>query len=92
MIYGVRDNWIKNMKRYKEKEIRKYVIADLSQPTNYLHSLREGRYNFIDNIVVATKFVSKSVAQQICDECVMNFNIDLVIVPILITYEIIEEY
>ena len=48
MIYGVRDNWIKNMKKYKEKEIRKYVIADLSQPTNYLHSLREGRYNFID--------------------------------------------
>lgn len=80
------------MKKYKEKEIRKYVIADLSQPTNYLHSLREGRYNFIDNIVAATKFVSKSVARQICDECVMNFNIDLVIVPILITYEIIEEY
>lgn len=79
------------MKKYLEKEIKKYVIADLSQPTNYLHSLREGRYNFIDNIIVATKFVNKSIAQQICDECRINFNMDLVVIPILITYEIIEE-
>ena len=79
------------MKKYLEKETKKYIIADLSQPTNYLHSLREGRYNFIDNIIVATKFVNKNIAQQICDECSINFNIDLVVVPILITYEIIEE-
>ena len=79
------------MNRYKEKEIKKYVIADLSQPTNYLHSLREGKYNFINNIIVATKFVNKSTAQEICNECIKNTNIDLVVVPILITYEIIEE-
>ena len=79
------------MNKYKEKEIKKYVIADLSQPTNYLHSLREGRYNLIDNIIVATKFVNKNIAQQICDECSINFNMDLVVIPILITYEIIEE-
>lgn len=79
------------MKKYLEKEIKKYVIADLSQPTNYLHSLCEGRYNFIDNIIVATKFVNKSIAQQICDECRINFNMDLVVIPILITYEIIDE-
>lgn len=79
------------MKRYKEKELKKYVIADLSQPTNYLRSLKEGRYNFIDNIIVATKFVNKTIAQQICNECITNFNMDLVVVPILVTYEIIEE-
>lgn len=79
------------MNRYKEKEVKKYVIADLSQPTNYLHSLREGRYNFINNIIVATKFVNKSTAQEICNECIKNTNIDLVVVPILITYEIVEE-
>ena len=39
------------MKRYKEKEMKKYIIADLSQPTNYLYSIGGGRYNFIDNIV-----------------------------------------
>lgn len=79
------------MNRYKEKEVKKYVIADLSQPTNYLKSMKEGKYCFIDNIVVATKFVNQNIAQQICDECIRNFNIDLVVVPIVITYEIIEE-
>ena len=79
------------MKKYKEKEIKKYVIADLSYPTNYLHSLREGRYNLINNIVAATKFVNENIAQQICNECVRNFDMDLVVVPILITYEIMEE-
>ena len=79
------------MNRYKEKEVKKYVIADLSQPTNYLQSLRGGRYCFIDNIVVATKFVNRYTAQEICNECIRNTNIDLVVVPVLITYEIVEE-
>lgn len=79
------------MKKYKEKEKKKYVIADLSQPTNYLYSLREGKYSFIDNIIVATKFLNKEIAQTICNECIQNFDIDLVVVPLLITYEIIEE-
>ena len=43
------------MNKYKEKEIKKYVIADLSQPTNYLKSMKDGRYSFIDNVVIATK-------------------------------------
>ena len=79
------------MNRYLEKEIKKYVIADLSQPTNYLKSMKDGRYSFIDNVVIATKFVSKITAQEICNECIKNTNIDLVVVPIMITYEIIEE-
>lgn len=79
------------MKRYKEKEMKKYIIADLSQPTNYLYSIGGGRYNFIDNIVVSTKFVNKKTAQMICDECSRNFGIDLVTIPVIITYEIIEE-
>lgn len=79
------------MQKYKEKEIKRYIIADLSQPTNYLHSLRNGKYCFIDNIVNATKFVNKNIAKNICNECINNFNIDLVVVPISITYEIVEE-
>ena len=79
------------MNKYKEKEVKKYVIADLSQPTNYLKTMRDGKYCFIDNIVVATKFVSKITAQEICNECIKNTNIDLVVIPIMITYEIIEE-
>ena len=79
------------MNKYKEKEIKKYVIADLSQPTNYLKSMKDGRYSFIDNVVIATKFVNRYTAQEICNECIRNANIDLVVVPVLITYEIIEE-
>ena len=79
------------MNRYKEKEIKKYVIADLSQPTNYLKSMKDGKYCFIDNIVIATKFVNKYTAQEICNECIINTNIDLLVVPVLITYEIVEE-
>ena len=79
------------MKKYKEKESKKYVIADLSQPTNDLYSLRDGKYKLIDNISVATKLVNQFTAQMICDECICNFSIDLVVVPLLITYEIIEE-
>ena len=79
------------MNRYKEKEINKYVIADLSQPTNYLKSMKDGRYSFIENVVIATKFVNRYTAQEICNECIRNTNIDFVVVPVLITYEIIEE-
>ena len=79
------------MKKYLEKETKKYIIADLSQPTNYLYSLREGRYNLIDTIIVATKFVNKNIAEQICDECSRNFQMDLVVILIIITYEILEE-
>lgn len=79
------------MQKYKEKEMKKYVVADLSQPTNYLHSLREGKYCFVDNIVASTKFVNKNIAKMICDECMRSFDMDLVVVPIIITYEIIEE-
>ena len=79
------------MKRYKEKELKKYVIADLSKKTNYLFSNGNGNYKFIDNIVVATKFLNRNIALQICNECILNCDIDLVVVPIAITYEIIEE-
>ena len=79
------------MNRFKEKELYRYVIADLSQPTNYIMSLRDANYCFIDNIIKATKFRSKSVAEDICNECIRNTNLDLVVVPVMITYEIIEK-
>ena len=79
------------MNKYKEKEVKKYVIADLSQPTNYILSNRNGNYCFIDNMVSSTKFVSRKTAVGICNECIQNCNIDLVVVPLLITYEIVEE-
>lgn len=79
------------MNKFKEKELYRYVIADLSQPTNYIMSLRDANYCFIDNIIKATKFRSKKIAEDICAECIRNTNIDLVVVPLMITYEIVEE-
>jgi len=79
------------MERYKEKELYRYVIADLSQPTNYIMSLRDAKYCFIDNIIKATKFRNKRIAEDICNECIRNTDIDLVVVPVMITYEIIDE-
>lgn len=79
------------MNRFKEKELYRYVIADLSQPTNYIMSLRDANYCFIDNIIKATKFRNKKVAEEICEECIRNTGFALVVVPIMITYEIIEE-
>lgn len=79
------------MNKFKEKELYRYVIADLSQPTNYIMSMRDANYILIDNIIKATKFRSKSVANDICMECIRNTGIDLVVVPVMITYEIIEE-
>ena len=79
------------MERYKEKELYRYVIADLSQPTNYIMSLRNAKYCFIDNIIKATKFRNKRIAEDICNECIRNTDIDLVVVPVMITYEIIDE-
>ena len=77
--------------RYKEKEIKKYVIADLSNQTNYIFSKRNGKYSLIDNIAAATKFVNKGLAELICNECTRCCNVDLVVVPVIITYEIAEE-
>ena len=39
------------MKRYKEKETKKYVIADLSETTQYLLSKRNANYCFIPESV-----------------------------------------
>lgn len=79
------------MNKFKEKELKKFVIADLSNPTNYVMSKRNGNYCLIDNIVAATKFINKNVANNICEECKQNTGIDLVVIPINIIYEIIEE-
>ena len=79
------------MNKFKEKELLRYVIADLSQPTNYVMSLRDAKYCFIDNIITATKFRNKRIAEDICNECIRNTGIDLVVVPLMITYEIIDD-
>lgn len=79
--------------RYLAKRIRKYVIATLDIPTLYLQSLHLGRWQFIDNIEAATKTYSKSLANQLIKSYYIDTGtkVDMVVVPIDVTYEIIQE-
>ena len=79
------------MKKYKEKESKKYVIADLSEKTNYLFFFFFGIYSFIDFFSFCSKFLIKTIAEDLCNECMRNCGVQLVVVPLLITYELIEE-
>ena len=81
------------MKKYIEKKIRKYVIATLDKPTMYLFR-RNGQWIFTDNIECASKTLSVSIALTIakCYRVDTNdFDIELVILPIDVTYEFIDE-
>ena len=64
------------MNRYKEKELCRYVIADLSQPTNYIMSLRNANYCFIDNIIKATKFTNRYIAEDICNASAQEMKLE----------------
>ena len=83
------------MKRYLEKKIKKYVIATLDNPTLYLKKTpAKSEYCFVEDIELATKTVSKKLMEQILNYYYLDTglnNIELVVVPIEITYEIIDE-
>ena len=86
-------NWGK-MKRYLEKKIRKYVIATLDTPTLYLKKTpAKSEYCFVEDIEVATKTMRKNVMDEILKYYYLDTGLDteLVVVPIEITYEIIDE-
>lgn len=81
------------MERYKEKIVRKYVIATLDNPTQYLCSLHFGRYRFTD-VEGSSKFNSKKLANEMIEYYRTDTQDNetlLVVVPIEITYEIINE-
>lgn len=74
------------MIKHLEKQVTKYVIATLDNPTEYLIE-REGRYSLTGDIVKATKTVSRSVANMLANEV----NMDLVVIPVEISYHLIDE-
>ena len=81
------------MKNYLENVLNRFVIATLEVPTRYL-IFKDNNITFTNNIARCTKSVSRSTAQTIKDEFYaytgMN-DIELVILPIKISYEIIQE-
>lgn len=80
------------MAKHIEKILKKYVIATLDSPTTYLKSLGWGEYIFTDNIELATKTLSKRVAHDIVyDYCIHFGKTNFVIIPVEITFALIEE-
>jgi len=82
------------MQRYLEKKIIKYVIATLDNPTLYLKKIpTKKEYYFVEDIEVASKTLSKNLANSILQYYYSDTGLDteLVVVPIEITYEIIDD-
>jgi hypothetical protein len=82
------------MKKYLEKKARKYVIASLGNPTLYLKKTAgKSEYSFVEDIEIATKALKESVMNQVLRYYYLDTGLDteLVVVPIEITYEIIDD-
>ena len=82
------------MNRYLEKKIIKYVAATLDNPTLYLKKTpAKPEYCFVEDIEMATKSLNKKLMNQIISYYYLDTKIDveLVAVPIEITYEIIDD-
>lgn len=82
------------MDKYMEKKIRKYVIATFGSPTLYLKKTPSKKeYMFSEDIELATKSMSQNIAEQIKSYYYVDTgsNIELVVLPVEITYELIDE-
>ena len=78
---------------YLESELIRYVIATLDSPTTYL-IFKDGKISFTRHISRATRTVGRNTANSIRDEfyaCTGREDIELLILPIRITYEILQD-
>lgn len=81
------------MENYLENVLNRFVIATLETPTRYL-VFKDNNITFTNNIARCTKSVSKTTARAIRDEFYTYTgmtDIELVILPVKISYEIIQE-
>ena len=81
------------MDNYLESVLGRYVIATLNNPTTYL-VFKDGNISFTKQISRATKTASKTTANSIKKEFYAytgRTDIDLVILPVKISYEIVNE-
>ena len=79
-------------KKYLEKKIRKYVIATIDG--KYLKkTIEKNEYCFVEDIEMATKAITYKTINDILRYYYYDTgtDIDLVILPIEITYELIDE-
>lgn len=81
------------MKNYLESVLCRYAIATLENPTTYL-VFKDDNISFTKHISKATKTAGKSTAQTIKNDFYTytgRTDIELIILPIKISYELIRE-
>lgn len=81
------------MNSYLEGVLDRYVVATLDTPTTYL-VFKDENITFTKQIYRATKTVGRNTANSIKNEfyaCTGRIDIELVVLPIKISYEIIKE-
>ena len=81
------------MDSYLESVLDRYVIATLSNPTAYL-IFKDDKITFTNQIYRATKSVGRTTANNIKNEFYAytgRTDVELVILPVKISYEIIKE-
>ena len=81
------------MENYLENVLDRFVIATLETPTRYL-VFKDNNITFTKHIAKSTKSVSRNTARTIRDEFYAYTgmtDIELVILPVKISYEIIQE-
>ena len=81
------------MKNHLENVLDRFVIATLETPTRYL-IFKDNNITLTNNIARCTKTVSRTIARTIRDEFYAYTgmtDIEFVILPIKISYEIIQE-
>lgn len=81
------------MKNYIQKELKRYVIATLDNPTKFL-IFANNKIRFTTDIKECTKTSKKDLAESIKDEFysyTKRYDIELIVVPLVIKYELINE-
>ena len=81
------------MKSHLEGMLERYVVATLGNPTQYL-IFKDNNVSFTKYISRATKTIGRNTAQDIKNDfysCTGMTDMELVVLPIRISYEIIQE-
>ena len=75
------------------EERRRYVIATLEDKTRFIKVLGNKRYALMDSLVASTKYTTRKLANYMinCYRESTGDMQDLVVLPVLITYDLIDE-
>ncbi len=90
------ENNLNSLKRVMEKQELRYVLATTisGEPMYLKKKLQKSEYKFVSDNCDATKCTSKKMAQFVKDfyrHDTGDYHADLVIIPLVISYELVKE-